>query len=76
MITRFLANPQLLGIRLLSEIDAGETTFRFRSAAELRDGTLLESLDTGEIDAEGKIALILTFAGPLADAPAAQRSRL
>jgi hypothetical protein len=70
MLARFHADPRVLRIRVLSAIDAGNTTFRFRSAAELRDGTLLESLDTGEIDADGRISLILTFAGPLADASA------
>jgi hypothetical protein len=65
MFTRFYADPQLLGVRLLSAIDAGNTSFRLRAAAELRDGTLLESLDAGEIDADGKISLILSFAGPL-----------
>jgi hypothetical protein len=75
MLARFHADPQLSGIRLLSVIDAGSSTFRFRAAAELRDGTLLESLDTGQVDASGKICLILTFAGPLADArePASAR---
>jgi hypothetical protein len=37
----------------------------------VRDGTTTaESLDTGEIDDEGRIRLILTFAGPLRDAGA------
>jgi hypothetical protein len=69
MLGRVHADPQLLRVRLLSVIDAGRTTFRFRAAVELRDGTLLESLDAGEIDADGKISLILTFAGPLEPAP-------
>ncbi|HYJ10455.1 MAG TPA: hypothetical protein VEX18_15630, partial [Polyangiaceae bacterium] len=30
-IAKFLADPQLARVRLLSAIDAGETTFRFRS---------------------------------------------
>ncbi len=68
MLERFHANPELLGVRRLSVIDAGNSTFRFRAAAELRDGTVLESLDAGEIDASGKISLILTFAGRLASA--------
>jgi hypothetical protein len=68
MLARVHADPRLLRVRLLSAIDAGHTTFRFRGAVELRDGTLLESLDTGEIDADGRISLILTFAGPLANA--------
>ena len=69
MLARFHANPDVVGIRVLSVVDAGRTTFRLRSAAELRDGTLLESFDAGEVDAEGRISLILTFAGPLASLP-------
>ena len=63
----FLAGPQVQRIRVLSEVDAKGTTFRFRSAVELRDGTILEGFDAGQIDADGKISLLLTFAGPLAD---------
>jgi hypothetical protein len=66
-LTPFLADPDLLRIRVLSVIDAGRTTFRFRSVAERRDGTRFESFDAGEIDGDGRISLILTFAGPLAD---------
>ncbi|MEJ7596307.1 MAG: hypothetical protein WKG01_00240 [Kofleriaceae bacterium] len=65
-MTRFA--PQLIRIRLLSVIDAGRTSFRFRGVADLRDGTSAEAFDAGEVDAAGRIALILTFAGPLADA--------
>ena len=68
MIGRFLSDPQVLRIRVSSAIDAGGTTFRYRAVAEMRDGTLAEVLDAGEVDAEGRICLILTFAGPLADA--------
>ena len=68
MITRFLGDPQLLGFRLTSAIDAAGTTFRFRSIVERRDGTSLEFFDAGEIDAAGMIATVLAFSGPLADA--------
>lgn len=64
-----LADPQLLRIRLVSAIDARGTTFRFRAVADLRNGTSPESFDVGEIDAEGRIALVLTFSGPLSDGP-------
>ena len=65
MFTRSLADPQLLRIRMTSAIDARGTTFRFSSAVDRRDGTSLEFFDAGEIDAAGRIALLLTFAGPL-----------
>jgi hypothetical protein len=68
MLTRFYADPRPVRIRLLSVVDATGTIFRFRSLVENRDGTSDEFFDAGEIDAEGRISLILTFAGPLADA--------
>lgn len=63
-----LADPRLLRIRVVSEIDASGTTFRYRSVVERRDGSTLEFFDAGEIDASGRICLMLLFAGPLADA--------
>lgn len=67
-LERFLADPRLLGIRLISAIDARGTIFRYRAVADFRDGTSPESFDAGEIDAAGQISLLLTFAGPLQDA--------
>jgi len=64
-IARALADPQVLGIRVISAIDAGATTFRFRSVVERRDGTKLEFFDAGQVNASGRISLILTFAGAL-----------
>jgi hypothetical protein len=69
MTSRFLARPEVLRIRVVSEVDAQGTTFRYRAVADLEDGTSPETFDAGEIDAEGRISLILAFAGPLADAP-------
>ena len=68
MLTRFHADPRPFRIRLLSVVDASGTIFRFRSLVENRDGTSDEFFDAGEIDADGKISLLMTFAGPLADA--------
>ena len=67
MIARFHADPQSLGFRMTSVIDAAGTTFRYRSVVERRDGTSLEFFDAGEIDAEGRITTMLVFGGPLAD---------
>jgi hypothetical protein len=67
MIARFLADPELVGFRMASAIDAAGTTFRYRSIVERRDGTTLEFFDAGEIDADGRITTMLVFAGPLAD---------
>ena len=67
-IARGLADPQFLAIRIASVIDAGESTFRFQSVLERRDGTSLEFFDAGLVDATGRISLILTFGGPLGPA--------
>lgn len=56
--------------RLASEIDANETSFRFRAVLARPDrGIVLEVHDVGEIDADGRIAVLYTFNGPLKDAP-------
>lgn len=68
MIARALADPQMLGFRVTSRIDAVGTTFRYSSLVERRDGTSIEFFDAGEIDDDGRIATMLVFAGPLADA--------
>lgn len=68
MIARFHADPHVQRVRVTSVIDAVGTTFRFRSVVERHDGTSIEFFDAGEIDADGKIATLLVFAGPLADA--------
>jgi hypothetical protein len=65
---RFAADPQAVGVRLTSVVDAVGNTFRYGSVIERRDGTTLEFFDAGEIDASGRIAVLLLFAGPLRDA--------
>jgi hypothetical protein len=66
-IGRFLSDPEVLGFRVVSDIDAGSRTYRFRSVVLRRDGRELTFLDTGVLDESGRIVLQLTFAGPLAD---------
>jgi hypothetical protein len=61
-----------LGLRVLG-IDAGTTTFRLRAVADMTDGTSPETLDVGEIDADGLIALVLTFTGPFGEGGAPGR---
>jgi len=65
MISRFWADPQSLRIRLITEVDAMGKMFRFGSVVECRDGSVLHNFDAGEIDTDGRISLILAFAGPL-----------
>jgi hypothetical protein len=66
----FHADPQLLRVRVTSAIDARGPTFRFHAVVDRNDGASLESFDAGEIDASGRISLLLTFAGPLGALPA------
>lgn len=68
MLARVHADPEFVGIRMLSAIDAQGTTFRYRAVIDRRGGPTPEAFDAGEIDAEGRISLLLTFAGPLAPA--------
>jgi hypothetical protein len=65
---RFAADPEAVGVRLISAVDAVGNTFRYRSVIDRRDGTSLEFFDAGEIDASGRISVLLLFAGPLRDA--------
>jgi hypothetical protein len=69
-IARFLAQPDCPRVRVTSQLDAGRSTYRVRSQLEKPDGTRLEFFDAGEVDADGRISTILTFAGPLPDASA------
>lgn len=67
-VMRFRADPQWARIRLTSPVDARGTTFRLSAVAERHDGSAAENFDAGEVDADGRISLILTFAGSLAAA--------
>lgn len=39
-----------------------------RAVSDFRNGTSAEAFDAGQIDEDGRIALILTFAGALGEA--------
>lgn len=67
-LTRFVSDPELIGFRLTSVVDAIGNTFRYRSVVDRRDGKQLEFFDAGQIDADGRISVLLVFAGPLRDA--------
>lgn len=65
-VEAFFADPRGVRARATSEIDAGVAAFRFAAALTLPDGTLVaESLDVGEIDADGRISVLYTFGGRL-----------
>src|SRR5688572_25441936 len=71
-MARLHGNRTIVGIRLVSPIDAGATTFRIRAVADFVDGTSPESLEVGEVDRDGRIVLVLTFTGPF-DEPEAHK---
>src|SRR5688572_5457493 len=62
------ADPKFAGVRLTSAVDARGNIFRYRSVVDFRDGTSAEFFDAGEIDASGRISLLLAFSGPLGEA--------
>lgn len=66
LANRFFAEPNMLGIRVVAR-DAQGKTFRLRVLTDAREGSVPEVYDAGLIDDSGRIALILTFAGPLQD---------
>jgi hypothetical protein len=65
LMARVHADPQNAGIRVISPVDAQGITFRFRAAVDRLDGTSPETFEAGQIDADGRISLVLTFTGPL-----------
>ncbi|HTV20534.1 MAG TPA: hypothetical protein VMG12_17745, partial [Polyangiaceae bacterium] len=65
-IARFHRDFRWRSVHRLSPIDVGSRTFRYRGVVEFEDGTTAEAFDAGEVNADGKISLVLTFDGPLA----------
>jgi hypothetical protein len=63
-IEGFLADPRGLSARLTSAIDVQGPMFRFRSVVEDREGRVVfDGFDAGEVDAEGRITVLLAFGG-------------
>jgi hypothetical protein len=62
MYERFFADPKIAGVQVRA-CDARGTTFRFRYETDYIDGTTTEAFDVGEIDADGRIKLLIVFAG-------------
>jgi hypothetical protein len=63
MYERVFADPNIVGVRVLAK-DVRGTTFRFRYATDLKDGSAVEAFDAGEVDASGRISTLLVFNGP------------
>jgi hypothetical protein len=66
LMTSVHADPSLVAIRVVSTVDLVGRTFRFRAVVDRADGSSPEAFEAGELDADGRIALILTFPGALA----------
>ncbi|HEU4580523.1 MAG TPA: hypothetical protein VFS67_19840 [Polyangiaceae bacterium] len=64
-LTKFVTDPEVLGFRLTTAVDAVGNTFRYGSVVERRDGKRLEFFDAGQIDESGRISVLLVFAGAL-----------
>jgi hypothetical protein len=63
-IDGFLGDPRGLAARLTSAIDVQGPMFRFRSVVVDREGRVVfDGFDAGEVDGEGRIALLLAFGG-------------
>jgi hypothetical protein len=61
-INDFLARG--LSAHLASAIDVQGTLFRFRAVAKDRHGRIVfDGFDTAEVDADGRIAVLLAFSG-------------
>ncbi len=67
MLDRFWSDPEVVGIRVTSVVETRGTIFRYRAVTDFRTRPGAEVFDAGELDASGRIGLILTFAGPLDD---------
>jgi hypothetical protein len=63
MMATFRADPRGMTARLVEPLDVQGRLFRFRAVVEHRDGTVAESFDAGEVDADGRISTLLTFNG-------------
>jgi hypothetical protein len=67
-ISAYLSDPRSLPPRLTSPVDVQGTMFRFCGVLDLADGKVAEAFDAGEVDSDGRIALLLTFKGQLPEA--------
>ena len=66
-MAKFTADPRRLSARFTSPIDVQGRMFRFTGVVVQPDGTIVgaEAHDAGEVGADGRIAILFTFVGPL-----------
>jgi hypothetical protein len=69
-IAEFRADPRGLRVRIAGAIDIQGRRFRFHTVIEHRDGTVANAFDAGEVDADGRIAILLAFGGSMPEGPA------
>jgi hypothetical protein len=65
MIDATFAHPQGFTAGRTSAIEAAGSMFRFATVFSIGDGAPLEGEDAGEIDGDGRIAVLYPFVGPL-----------
>ena len=66
MVDRALGDPRGFSARRTTAIEATGTAFRFGAIGEFADGSpAAPAEDAGEIDGDGRIAVLYTFPGPL-----------
>lgn len=63
-ITELRADPRGLSVHLAGAIDVQGRKFRIHSVVEQRDGGKTAFFDAGEVDADGRIAILITFREP------------
>ena len=63
-ITEFRADPSGQTVRLAGAIDAQGRKFRIHTVVEQRDGSAAAFFDAGEVDADGRIKILITFREP------------
>jgi hypothetical protein len=63
-ITELRADPRGLAVRLAGPIDVQGRKFRIHSSIEQRDGGSTAFFDAGEVDADGRISILITFREP------------
>lgn len=60
-IAELRADPRGLEVRLAGAIDVQGRKFRIHSVIAQRDGGATKFFDAGEVDADGRISILITF---------------
>jgi hypothetical protein len=63
-ISEFRADPRGQTVRIEGAIDVQGRKFRIHTVVEQRDGSKTAFFDAGEVNADGRIAMLITFREP------------